>query len=124
MAPKGAGDSEGDERMTIGEIEVAARAQGLSYGKYVARLMAADRREIPPVPVMQGKAKNPQRSKPVARCDRDGRVLAVYSSIKYAAKANGVHHQTISRACALWETAGKQPKIPTAGWWWRWWQGE
>ena len=108
---------------SITEVELEARAHGLSYGKYLAgyRLdreleLAARRRqeEIREIEMIQKIRDKGRRIQPggrgarrVAQVTDEGKVLAVYGSMHAAAAATGCSQAEISIGCKQYERAQK-----------------
>ena len=106
---------------SIAEVELEARAHGLSYGRYVAgerlekeREEAAARRQAE-IRAMQAAEKAQKRerrrfpngrvdnSRAVEMIDDEGRVLRRFPSQRAAAEATGMQQGSICSSCVHWE---------------------
>ena len=88
--------------LTISEMVIAARMNGMSYGHYVQAL-SAGRAKLPPIKEIRAQLVQPkkrgQHSGPVNCYDFAGNFLAGYPSAAHAAEAMGVNVHTIRAAC-------------------------
>lgn len=88
---------------TIHDINEAARAEGLSYGKFMF-LVRCGMRELP-APGPKPKTEKPPRKyvrnsgRRVVKYDLEGVQISVYASVSEAAAAMGVSSKTIRGAC-------------------------
>ena len=88
--------------LTISEMVIAARMNGMSYGKYVQALRA-DRAKLPPIKEIRAQLVQPKKrgkhSGSVNCYDFGGNFLAGYPSTAHAAEVMGGQTRTIRAAC-------------------------
>lgn len=88
--------------LTISEMAIAARMNGMSYGHYVQALRA-DRAKLPPIKEIRAQLVKPKKrdrsNGPVNCYDMEGNFLAGYPSAASAAEAIGGNRHTIQGAC-------------------------
>lgn len=90
--------------LTISEMVIAARMNGMSYGHYVQAL-SAGRAKLPPIKEIRAQLVKPKKRKgshigePVNCYDMEGNFLACYDNAALAAEHLGGHAHTIQAAC-------------------------
>ena len=83
--------------MTIGEVCIAARAEGLSYGKYVAKHLNPVR-PIKSMPPLKAKKSGLKRDQCCRQYTADGVFVAEFESVAQAAEAMTTNIENLLRA--------------------------